>query len=228
MKKVLKWIAGTLAGLVAVLLVAWLVVNEPLPQGEAGPAADSLALRMLRAVGADGLDGIKTISWQYTKSKHQYQWDYQANMVQVVWEGYWVAFSPDTFDGEARLGERRLDGEEAEQAIQQAWSYFANDSFWLMAPFKVFDPGTERRVVQTERGEALLVTYTSGGVTPGDSYLWILDETGRPVAWKLWVSIIPIGGVEFSWEGWQQHLGVWWATEHNGLTRVWMHELKVE
>jgi hypothetical protein len=24
--------------------------------------------------------------------------------------------------------------------------------------------------------EALMVTYTSGGSTPGDSYVWILDE----------------------------------------------------
>ena len=33
-----------------------------------------------------------------------------------------------------------------------------------------------------------------GGVTPGDTYLWILDDSGRPVAWRVWVKILHIPG----------------------------------
>jgi hypothetical protein len=58
------------------------------------------------------------------------------------------------------------------------------------------------------------VTYTSGGVTPGDSYLWILDENDRPIAWKFWVQKIPIGGLESSWGDWQQYKGVWLGASH--------------
>ena len=76
-------------------------------------------------------------------------------------------------------------------------------SFWLNAPAKAFDPGTTRSLVETEGAEpALLVRYASGGVTPGDAYLWQLDENGVPLSWKMWISIIPIGGLEISWEGW--------------------------
>ncbi|MEZ4952350.1 MAG: hypothetical protein R2825_02080 [Saprospiraceae bacterium] len=35
--------------------------------------------------------------------------------------------------------------------------------------------------------------YKTGGVTPSDSYVWLLDENGQPTAWKMWVSITSIG-----------------------------------
>ena len=80
---------------------------------------------------------------------------------------------------------------------------FNNDSFWLVAPYKIFDEGTERSLVSLEDGsQALLVTYTSGGSTPGDSYLWLLNENEIPYAYKMWVKIIPVGGVEASWDHW--------------------------
>ena len=53
-----------------------------------------------------------------------------------------------------------------------------------------------------EGTKSLMVHYGSGGVTPGDSYLWNLDESGLPTSYKMWVSIIPVGGMEFSWENW--------------------------
>ena len=45
---------------------------------------------------------------------------------------------------------------------------------------------------------------TKGGDTPGDSYLWILDRSGIPRSFKLWVKIIPIDGLEVSWENWKK------------------------
>ena len=73
----------------------------------------------------------------------------------------------------------------------------------MVAPYKVFDKGVERRLVTTETNEgALLVTYTSGGSTPGDSYLWHLDKDGKPKSFQMWVDILPIDGLEATWENW--------------------------
>ena len=78
-----------------------------------------------------------------------------------------------------------------------------NDSFCLVAPYKVFDKGTERRLVKSKNNkEALLVTYTSGGSTPGDSYLWHLDDNGKPASFQMWVDILPIDGLEATWTDW--------------------------
>ena len=40
------------------------------------------------------------------------------------------------------------------------------------------------------------------GVTPGDRYLWVLDEQGLPTAWQMWVRILKIDGLEATWEDW--------------------------
>ena len=91
----------------------------------------------------------------------------------------------------------------AKALIEKAITYFNNDSFWLVAPYKVFDAGVERRLVKTQNNkDALLVTYTTGGSTPGDSYLWLLDDNGKPTAFKMWTSILPIQGLEASWSDW--------------------------
>ena len=73
----------------------------------------------------------------------------------------------------------------------------------MVAPYKVFDKGTKRSIVITEDGsEALLVTYTSGGDTPGDSYLWLLNDNGFPYSFKMWVKVLPIGGLQADWDDW--------------------------
>jgi hypothetical protein len=60
----------------------------------------------------------------------------------------------------------KLTGSDKTDAIKTANDYFNND-FWLIAPFKLRDPGTSRSIVMQDEKEALMVTYTSGGSTPG-------------------------------------------------------------
>lgn len=89
-----------------------------------------------------------------------------------------------------------------------------------MAPYKVFDSGVERRLVKTEENkDALLVTYTSGGSTPGDSYLWHLDDTGKPKSYQMWTQILPIEGLEATWEN--------WTTTESGAQLPTFHKLLV-
>jgi hypothetical protein len=50
--------------------------------------------------------------------------------------------------------------------------------------------------------EALMITYASGGSTP-EIPMWFVDQNYMPKAWRMWVSIIPVGGLETTWEDWK-------------------------
>jgi hypothetical protein len=80
--------------------------------------------------------------------------------------------------------------------LKKGNDYFNNDSFWLIAPFKLRDAGTTRSIVMQDN-QALMITYALS--TPGDSYVWFV-ENYMPKAWRMWVSIIPVGGLETTWE----------------------------
>ena len=135
---------------------------------------------------------------------HKYLWDKKGNNAVIEWDDKKVILNLDKIEGIAYKKGIQLEGEVKSKMIQEAWSFWCNDSFWMFAPFKVFDPGTSRSIVNTENGEkGLMVTYDSGGVTPGDGYLWLLDENNIPTGYKMWTSIIPIKGIHISWENWK-------------------------
>jgi len=175
--------------------------------------ADALANKLLHAINKPAWDTIRYVQWTHRGTRHSV-WDRKNNVAQIKWRSYRALIDINSAGGVVYEGDILLTGTESEEQIAKAIKIFNNDSFWLNAPAKVFDPGTERSIVDHQGKDALMVTYTYGGSTPGDSYLWILDDDGLPTAFKMWVSIIPIGGMEFSWEGWKEFDGTMISQMH--------------
>lgn len=205
--KALKWVVGIVLFLALPSLLFFGALhwkyNEELPKGIQGAQADSLAIKMMDALNYKNYKSTNYLEWTF-KKRHHYNWKKGENSCTVYWKEFKVDLDLiDYSKSKAFVHGFEVDGDQAENLIKKAIRYFNNDSFWLVAPFKVFDEGTERRLVKTESGDdALLVTYTTGGSTPGDSYLWYLDKDYKPKSFKMWVSIIPIKGLEASWEKW--------------------------
>ncbi|MEM6719634.1 MAG: hypothetical protein AAF611_09980 [Bacteroidota bacterium] len=208
MKKIAKILGKLLLGIIATLLLFFAILyiryNEPLPEGTQGAEADALANKMLTTLNYDGFKNTRYLQWTFRGSNH-YLWDKDQYKVQVSWSDIKVdlnlkqpSSSTVTVDGKMPEKDNQL------YYIDKARSNFHNDSFWLVAPYKLFDEGTTRSIAKNEAGEeGLLITYASGGTTPGDSYLWHLDENSRPKGYQMWVDIIPIGGLYASWDNWQ-------------------------
>ncbi|MCH2082303.1 MAG: hypothetical protein MK226_07905 [Saprospiraceae bacterium] len=202
MKNILKWLFFILIGLLLTITLIGYFYHQPLPIGEKGAKADKLARQMMDAMGKSQWDSTMWLSWSFAE-RHSFVWDKDRSLVKINWDDYEVLLEIKTQKGNAYKAGKPLEGDDKEQALKYAWAYFCNDTFWLVAPLKAFDPGTERRIVtQKDGSKDLLITYSAGGVTPGDSYLWQLDESGMPTSYQMWVGIIPIGGIKASWENW--------------------------
>jgi len=222
LKKVAKWLFLALLLLVVGVVVWGFIVSEPRPEGgESGEAADALARQVQAAVGHESWDGTGAIAFDFAGA-NRHLWDKERGYAYVSWGDLpspggasdagetevWLRLGDKS--GVVKMGGQVVRGEEADELRETAWGRHINDTFWLYPFRSFFDDGVTRKKI----GEALYVEYASGGATPGDGYLWHLDSDGRPTSWQMWVSIIPVGGVEATWARWETVGGVAFATEH--------------
>ncbi len=221
MMRAFKILAAILIlGLLGLAVVGY-SLNETRPEGQAGPEADALARSMEAAVDKEAWDRTGAVRWSFFE-RHHYVWDREHDLVELRWGDSRALFRTGDRTGRAWHAGSEQTGEDATEALRAAYAYWINDSFWLNPVVKFFDPGVERSLVKLDdRRDALLVSYSSGGVTPGDAYLWIPGDDGLPKAWRMWVQIIPIGGIETSWEGWTElATGAKVSTQHEGWGRT--------
>lgn len=199
-----RWLVR-LAILLGVFVVAavsfYLVKNEPRPTGTPGPRADALAKKIQQATGQDAWAKTGFVRFNFA-GRHSHIWDRTRGLHQIEWKNIVVQH--------AREGDATrvlVDGAEsslpsAADHKKDAITKFFNDTYWLNPFVGLFDATTKRSIVETKDGPALLVEYGAGGSTPGDAYLISVDDKGLPKSWKMWVSIVPMGGMEVSFERW--------------------------
>lgn len=222
LKKVVKIIFGILMFLTLPSLLFFGFIyfryHEELPVGINSEQADILANKMLSALDYDAYKNTNYIEWMF-KSRRFYKWEKNKQTCLVYWKDYKVDLDlKDYALSNAYIHGFAIEGDIGKELIDKAIKYFNNDSFWLVAPYKIFDEGTKRSIVTLDDGsQGLLVTYTTGGTTPGDSYLWHLDSTGKPVSFQMWVSTLPIDGLEASWSD--------WTTTESGANLPTLHKL---
>ncbi len=200
MRKFFKIIGVLVVLLVVTFLVIFFSKNEALPTGEKGEKAEELAQKMLIAINHEAFENAELLEWSF-RGTNSYKWYKQEGKVEVSWNENKVILNTNSPEqSEVYVKEEKVTNNEL---ITKAQAYFNNDSFWLIAPHKIMDNGVERSIIKVNDKDALMVTYTSGGTTPGDSYLWMLNENYFPTSYKMWTNIIPIGGVEATWSDWK-------------------------
>ena len=188
--------------------------SKKVPEGVTSPKTDQIIEKMHEALNKPAWDSTRYLKWTFLGKNH-YVWDKEANLAQVTMGDTRVLLDPDEVAGVAYAKNEKLSGEAADKAVQKAWKNWCNDMFWMTAPFKMQDPGVMHELVEGEGGERLKVIYSSGGVTPGDIYVWAFDEVGRPKSYEMYVGVLPIKGLSVPWTDWKEiSTGALLSTSH--------------
>lgn len=111
--------------------------------------------------------------------------------------------------GHVWVGGERLQGAERDSALRDAYGSFINDSYWLLHPFKYFDPGVHldwagRTELSDGRSYPTVhLTFDEGlGVTNDQYWGYIDPETGLLHAWQYHLQGQEERGDVIRWEGW--------------------------
>jgi hypothetical protein len=190
--------------------------SNPLPSSALGPAADALAHDLERAVNLPAWNATRAVRFFYA-GRNRHLWDRDRSYARVAFGETTVWIDLTSKRGVARDGSEELTGGALDEALERAYAAWINDTFWLNPLVKLFDDGVERSLAQAEDGsEALKVAYSSGGLTPGDVYVWYRKPgAALPDRWRMWVSSLTVKGLEATWEEWQTlSTGALIATKH--------------
>ena len=155
--------------------------------------ADTVAMEMVSTLG--GLDAWSQIpylrfdfssgSGQSARPPRKHLWDLQTGRYRLEYSVgqdtlVTVVFNVNDTTGTAYMNGERLGNSEADQIVAGAHRRHINDTYWLLAPFKVFDEGVTRSMDSEEDGQQLIVLSFDGvGYTPGDQYWLSIDKDSK-------------------------------------------------
>ena len=215
--KRLRWPLATLALLLLAGAALVSCLSHTLPQGIEGPEADALAHRIERTANHEAWLRTGAVRFSFRNATH-HLWDRTRNLDRVRWGDDEVLLDVGKKTGRATHKGQLVEGAAAEKLVKQAYGHFCNDTFWLNPLAKLFDDGVTRSRAVDKDGESLLIHYASGGTTPGDTYQWLVGPADVPRAWRMFVQIIKLKGLEMTWQDWQTlSTGARVATRHRAL-----------
>lgn len=185
--------------------------------------ADSVAARLVEASGGfDAWERLPYLRFDFAvfrdSARHlvaRHLWDrrsgdYRLEIPAGPDTTHVVLFNVETQEGAAYVNGEPLDEASTEQMIEDAYRRFINDSYWLLAPTKVFDPGVRRTYVadsSTAETDVLHLRFGEVGLTPDDRYwLYVDRETGRLQRWAFVLQGNPQAPPNFfEWTGYEAY-----------------------
>jgi hypothetical protein len=182
-----------------------------------GGAENFQAMRYLSFHFVVERDTQRTSDWRHAWDR--FTGDYRLEGRNAKGEELLVIFNVETKRGEAFKNGRMVEGEELAMMLDFAYGRFINDTYWLLMPYKLRDPGVMltfdgEETIDKQRFQIIKLTFVpSAGLTPQNIYRVFVDPaTSRIHRWEYF----PEDGQEArpaKWLEWRKFDGVTLAVE---------------
>ena len=114
-------------------------------------------------------------------------------------------------EGQATLAGVPLDGTGLKSALDTAYGWWVNDTYWLLMPYKMRDPGVTlalagRETKGADSWDKVLLTFDNVGLTPKDRYwVFVNTKTGLVDRWEFVLKGEKTPPATFEWKGWKAY-----------------------
>ena len=185
------------------------------------PAAVALADRMLTALGGkEAWERTAYVAFDFVASRHDtvlsrrsVAWDKGTNRIKVAMKDPKGRSFQVWTDLAHKDGIVLVDGAPADSAAKAQWltranAIWVNDTYWLLMPYKLHDPGvtlTDRGADSTGHGHVVELSFAKVGLTPGDHYRVHVDDKSKMVSgWEMLLQGNKDGAWKPAlWTGWR-------------------------
>ena len=145
----------------------------------------------------------------------RYTGDYRVTGTDKTGAPFAVYFNVNTKQGTAFVNGKPAEPEEQQKLIQNGYGRFINDTYWLLAPWKVFDPGVhlaydgEKPCPDSGTCDVLKLSFEDVGLTPKDIYwIWVTRDGRRMVQWQYVLNGAAEEPTTALWKNWQNFSGL--------------------
>ena len=221
------------------LLVALLVACGPAPlraeTPDSDPKAVEVADQVMKALGGKNhWDNMPCVAWTFESSVgdtmrpggRRHVWDKRSGWHRVEGknrqgQSYVIVHRVDRSDeGKAWVDGMAIEGDSLQKLLKRAKSLWTNDTYWMLMPYKLRDPGVRLKYDGEAKEDGVTydkvaLSFENVGETPGDHYwIYVNRANHRIEKWNFVLQGDQPPPKTWTWEGWEQHSGMWFPTAH--------------
>lgn len=149
----------------------------------------AIATDIVRAMGGrENYDNTRYLSWNFF-GKRFHIWDKYTGDIRVDFgEELSETLIMNLHSKEGRWwqsGVEVIDKEKLKEKLNWAYRIWTNDSYWLVMPFKLHDPGVnltynrEDKTDDSRQADVITMTFNEVGVTPENKYELFVDKESK-------------------------------------------------
>lgn len=175
-------------------------------------SAQKLAREVWKASGGENWANVQRIRFTFVVegdgkelARAVHDWDVAGGTDEVKWK-----------DKQVKVN---IAAPAADEDSKAAYARWVNDSYWLLAPLKIVDPGVTlksegMKEMSGAQCETLRLSFQNVGLTPNDNYIFYIDPQTKLVrAWDYIPSAEKT--IHGTWEKYGTFGGLNLSTEHN-------------